>query len=95
MEMSENEIVSKIANIADVCPRSTILVNQRMLHDIVHPVWNEENGRIAQIKELNCCLDGEINCGLTTTEIKDILAFVSTQEIICEWLTNFFHMCLM
>ena len=71
-----------------MCPLTTILVNKRILHDIVHPVWDEEIGRIAaQIKELNCCLDGEIDCGLMKTELKDILAFI---VYVILWLTNFF-----
>ena len=83
MESSSNELVAKVANIALSCPTSILYGNKMMLDRVQYPIITEEDLRLAsQVRELNQCIDGELQCGLGSTEIKQILAVISTNNVM-------------
>ena len=83
MEGSYNTLVSKVAEMSVICPSSVVQINKILLReDRQNPELTEKVVRtVAQIKELNECLDGQWDCGLETHEIKQILNLISTIEL--------------
>ena len=84
MEMSRNMLVSTAAKISNQCSISIVHANKRMLREDMQsnvPCSDEVIRVAAQIKEINQCLDNEMNNGLNGPELRQIMNFISTTDL--------------
>ena len=77
---SNNPVVKSLYEMSQGSTHSVLGWNIAFLDHMNPPVpANDVTLRVcAQIRELNACLDGQSDCGLNGTQIKDILNYIST-----------------
>ena len=80
LERSNNPVVKSLYELSRENTLSVFHMNMAFLDQMEDVQLPDDNTLriVSQIRELNECMDNQSDCGLTTSQIKDILYYIST-----------------